>query len=191
MVGAGADFLVADDVSIGVALAGLAAIQMWDSCSADWVFLSIVITFALLGVTSNHAGLGASTCVASISVDPGLSDRVFLTGISEAKADSISARNLTVLLTGALVAVFVVGLAHSHWLVGHRVSAAGVGGARHLERLSIAGASVSTVISGFREGLSSGILNSVVIALAIDSVVRNKIASVLLAGESSASIAGC
>jgi len=71
VVVARADFIVADDVGVVVALAGLAAIQMGDIGFSDGVLLSVVVAFTLLGVASDHAGLEASTSVASVGVDPG------------------------------------------------------------------------------------------------------------------------
>lgn len=121
-------------------------------------------------------------------MDPGLSDAVFLPGVSEAEADVVAALNLAALLAEALVALVHVFLAHSHWLVGHRVSAAGVGGAGHLARGGIAGAGVAARISGFGERLASSVLDSIVCAFAVDAVVGNHVTSVLRAGESGAAI---
>lgn len=122
-------------------------------------------------------------------MDPGLSDGVFLSVVSEAEANLVAALNLAVLLAEALVAFVHVFFADSHWLVGHGVSATGVGGAGHLARVGIAGAGVSARISGFGERLASGVLDSVVGAFAVDAVVGNHVAAVLGAGESGAAIA--
>jgi len=71
VVVARADFVVADDVGVVVALAGLAPIQMGDTGFSNGVLLSVVVAFTLFGVASDHAGLEASTSVASVGVDPG------------------------------------------------------------------------------------------------------------------------
>jgi len=190
VVVARADFVVADDVGVVVALAGLAPIQMGDTGFSNGVLLSVVVAFTLLGVASDHAGLEASTSVASVGVDPGKSDSVFLSGISEAEADFVLTRDLSVCLAGARVALVQVGSADCHWLVGHRVSAANPLRANHHARLGIAGARVSARVSGRGEGLAWVVLHSVVGAFAVDAVVRDEVSSVLRAGESGATIGG-
>jgi len=127
-----ADFVVADDLGVGGALTGLASIQVRDSVFSDVVGLSVVVARTLLGVASNHSGLCASASVAAVGVDPGKSDFVLLSAISEAEADLVLALDLSVLHARASVALIGVGFADSHWLVGHRVSAAFVVGACHL-----------------------------------------------------------
>jgi len=91
-------------------------------------------------------------------------------------------------LTSACIAlVWLVLPADSHGLVGHWVSAASVAGAVDLKVL-VASASISTVVTGFSEGLASGVLHAIVVTSAVDSIVRDHGASSLLAGESGASI---
>jgi len=159
-----------------------------DSGSSKRVFLSVVIALALLRVASDHAGLSARAGVATVGVDPGESDCVFLSGVSEAEADFVLALNLAVLLADALVALVGVGFAHSHRLVRHRVSAANVARAAHLASVGVAGASVSAAIAWLVEGLSSVVLNSIVRAFAVDAVVRHEICTVLRTGESGAAV---
>jgi len=106
----------------------------------------------------------------------------------EAVADEVGALRVSSGLTCACVAVVgLVLLADSHGLVGHWVSAASVAGAVDLKVL-VASASISTVVTGFSEGLASGVLHAIVITSAVDSIVRDHGASGLLAGESGASI---
>lgn len=107
---------------------------------------------------------------------------------SEAVADEVGALRVSTGLTCACVAVVgLVLLADSHGLVGHWVSAASVAGAVDLKVL-VASASISTVVTGFSEGLASSVLHAIVVTSAVDSIVRDHGASSLLAGESGASI---
>jgi len=65
-----ARFLVPHNFGVSSALAGLTAIGVTNVGGVDGVSLSVVFAMALFGVTSDHASLGAGTCVASIGVDP-------------------------------------------------------------------------------------------------------------------------
>jgi len=65
-----ADFLVPHNFGVGSALAGLAAIGVTNVGGVDGNSLSVVFAVAFFGVTSDHASLGAGTCVASVGVDP-------------------------------------------------------------------------------------------------------------------------
>jgi len=65
-----ADLVVANNLGIGGALAGLTAIKMTNALSTNLVLGPVVVTFAFLVSTCDHSHLGASACVASISVDP-------------------------------------------------------------------------------------------------------------------------
>jgi len=65
-----AHFLVPHNFGVSSALAGLTAIGVTNVGGVDGVSLSVVFAMALFGVTSDHASLGAGTCVASIGVDP-------------------------------------------------------------------------------------------------------------------------
>lgn len=59
IVGAGADFVVAHNIRILVALAGLASISVTNSSTAERVFLSIVVALAFLVAASDHSRLSA------------------------------------------------------------------------------------------------------------------------------------
>jgi len=185
-----ADFLVADDFSVCTALARLTAVQMRNAGCANSVFLPIVFAFALLGIARNHSRLCASTCVASIGVNPGKSDLVLLAGIAEAEADLVFALDLAAGRASALVALVGVGLSDSHREVRVRVAAAHVARASHLKTLGLTGASVSALVSRLGKSLASGILDAVIVALAVDAIVRNEVSAALRTGEPRASISG-
>ena len=60
----------------------------------------------------------------------------------------------------------------------------------HLE-VALTGASVAARVSGFGEGLSTRVLHSVVVALAVDAIVRNHVASVLSSRAEGGGEEGC
>jgi hypothetical protein len=129
---AGADLVVANNLGIGGALTGLTAIKMANALSTNLVLGPVIITFAFLVSTCDHSHLGASACVASISVDPREADLVFLTSRTEAEANLVLALHLPVLHAGALVAFIHVSLSDFHGQVSHLVLAAHVAGAGNL-----------------------------------------------------------
>lgn len=174
-----ADFLVANDFSVCTALASLTAVQMLDAGCANSVFLPIIFAFALLGIARNHSRLCASTCVASIGVNPGESDLVLLAGIAEAEADLVFALDLAAGRASALIALVGVGLSDSHRQVRCRVAAAHVARASHLKTLRLTGASISALVSRLGKSLASGILHAVVVALAVDAIVRDEVSAAL------------
>jgi len=186
---AGAHLLVADDLGIRAALARLASVQVGDSGGTDLVAVSVVVARAFLRVTGDHSRLSASASVASIGVNPRESDLVLLSSISEAEADFVFALDLSVLHASTRVALVRIGLPNSHWLVGHWVTAAFVVSTCHLE-VGLTGASIAAGVSWLGEGLPARILHTVVVAFAVDTVVRNHVATVLRAGESGASVSG-